>query len=418
MQQHGLWTYVEKGEGVLMAATCDGGDLAWKLTQVSAGVKIVDPRAIDPRTGRLLFGESGYAKVQSCTVCYPLHIYLAKDNQQFYINHLSGFFNDINQLEDDHQNGLKFAQPADMSSLQKTVKRGGAMKNKTYGCYCCNIHKNDLCKANVLPCHDCQANGLTQACYHQPVSDEAMLERLKAEKIEHEQAWPHLARVQLPLPGSKIRFGSTGMIDPRTDPRHIDYVGPSVEARVQHVRLLENELRLRGIPPASRRGAELCLQLHEILLAEQAYSLLKKVVECNNLDEAMILIEKALPCLLHLENRTSEAMIGRLFRRGFELREGDKEATEALQIDIEKTINERIFGQVDCPSNWQYPKKDDGTLGAIKFANWRARQIVEEIDGLIDVCVTTDEERQRWKEVFEAYRNTIKVCNFRFYYIL
>jgi hypothetical protein len=50
-------------------------------------------------------------------------------------------------------------------------------------------------------------------------------------------------------------------------------------------------------------------------------------------------------------------MIGRLFRRGFELCEGDKEATEALQKDIEKNINERIFGQVDCPSNWQYPKK-------------------------------------------------------------
>ena len=111
-------------------------------------------------------------------------------------------------------------------------------------------------------------------------------------------------------------------------------------------------------------------------------------------------------------------MIGRLFKRGFELREGDKEATEALQKDIEKNINERIFGQVDCPSNWQYPKKNDGTLGVIKFANWRAWRIVEEIDGLINVCVTTDEERQRWKEVFEAYRNTIKVCNFRFYYIL
>ncbi len=269
-----------------------------------------------------------------------------------------------------------------------------------------------------MPCHDCQAKGLTHACYHQPVSDEAMLERLKAEKTEHEQAWPHLARVQLPIPGSKIWFGSAGMIDPQTDPHNIDFEGPSFEACVQHVRLHENELRLRGIPLASRQGAELCLQLHEILLPEQAYSLLKKVVECNNLDEAKILIEKALPCLLHIENRTLEAMTGRLFRRGFELCEGDKEATKTLRKAIEKNINERIFGQVDCPSNWQYPKKDEGMLCAIKFAKWWAWRIVEEIDCLIDICVITGEERETWKDVFQSYRMTVKVCNFLFHSML
>ena len=338
MQQHGLWDFVERGEIVTMAATCDGGDLAWKLTQISAGVKIVDPRAIDPCTGELLFGENGHTKVQSNTVCYPLHYYLAKDNKSFYDNKLSGFFEDINNFEDANQNGLKFAQPADMASLQKTVKRGGAMKNKTYGCYCCNIHKNDLHKANLLPCQDCHVNGITHPCYHQPVSDEAMLERLKAEKIQHEQAWPHLLCVPLPIHGSTIHFGPN-VVDPSTDPRHIEFQGVSIEVWVQHVRLLEKELQLRGIPPLGRTGAELRIQLIEILLAEHTYSLLKKIVECNNLDEAMILIEKALPCLLHLENRSSEAMIGRLLRRGFDLREGDKEATEALQLAIEKIMN-------------------------------------------------------------------------------
>ena len=108
----------------------------------------------------------------------------------------------------------------------------------------------------------------------------------------------------------------------------------------------------------------------------------------------MILIEKALPCLLHLENRSSEAMIGRLLRRGFDLREGDKEATEALQLAIEKIMNESIFGQVDCPSNWQLPKKDDGTMGAIKLANWRARRMVEHIDDIIEVCLIAEEEKK------------------------
>jgi len=47
-----LWEFVERRELVTMAATVDGGELAWQLTQVSAGVKICDERAVDPLTGQ------------------------------------------------------------------------------------------------------------------------------------------------------------------------------------------------------------------------------------------------------------------------------------------------------------------------------------------------------------------------------
>ncbi len=76
------------GGGILVAAMCNGGDLAWKLTQVSTGIKLVDPRAVDPLTGSLLFGDSGYDKVQSHNVCFPLHVHIAKDNRSFYDNQL------------------------------------------------------------------------------------------------------------------------------------------------------------------------------------------------------------------------------------------------------------------------------------------------------------------------------------------
>jgi hypothetical protein len=79
-------------ERVIMAATADGGELSWNLTQMSAGVKIVDCRAKDPVSGELLFGETGYEKVQSKFHCYPLHIILAKDNKALYQTHLSTFF--------------------------------------------------------------------------------------------------------------------------------------------------------------------------------------------------------------------------------------------------------------------------------------------------------------------------------------
>jgi hypothetical protein len=53
------------------------------------------------------------------------------------------------------------------------------MKSKMYGCYCCSIHKDDLVRPNASTCTDCVWLGLTQPCYHKPVLDENMIERLR-----------------------------------------------------------------------------------------------------------------------------------------------------------------------------------------------------------------------------------------------
>ncbi len=125
-----MWEHVEQREVVTAAATVDGGELAWQLTQVSAGLKICDSRAINPLTGQRLFGESGYDRVQSRYVCFPLHVHIAKDNKEFYAMHLQQFFNELNEMEDRYGGGLQFTHGAEMCSLIKMVKRGGAMKKK------------------------------------------------------------------------------------------------------------------------------------------------------------------------------------------------------------------------------------------------------------------------------------------------
>ncbi len=52
LKKYKLWNYVEYKQNVLLAATVDGGQLAWKLTQISAGIKIVDEKSINPRTAK------------------------------------------------------------------------------------------------------------------------------------------------------------------------------------------------------------------------------------------------------------------------------------------------------------------------------------------------------------------------------
>ena len=56
-----------------------------------------------------------------------------------------------------------------------------------------------------------------------------------------------------------------------------------------------------------------------------------------------------------------------------ELREGNKQFTKYLIQEVERIVNQEIFGEPGLPSNWQFPLKDDGTIGDAKLANWRTR---------------------------------------------
>jgi hypothetical protein len=51
------------GQQVMKTATVDEGELAWKVTQISVGIKSVDPHTINPLVGELLFGDSRHLKV-------------------------------------------------------------------------------------------------------------------------------------------------------------------------------------------------------------------------------------------------------------------------------------------------------------------------------------------------------------------
>lgn len=415
LQRHGLWEGVLNKEKVTFAATVDGGELAWKITQVSAGIKMVDPRAVDLVSGTFLFGNSGYDKVQSKHHCYPLYIIIAKDNKQLYQNHLAQFFNDVNRLEEEHQDGLIVAQGADMCSLHKTLGVGGGMKVKTYACYCCPVHRDNLARPLENPCEDCVRLGKTQPCYHTKISDESVIERMREEMQDLLHTWYHLHH--LPFNGrSRLRFSNYGVnniIDPANDNLHIDFEPRTRIERVQHRNLLESELRLHNITHLSNHTtAEIKIYLHEILLVEKSFELLDSIINAKNYDEAMIRLEQALPDLLHLENRTSEAIIEHLLRQGIRLREGDKEATEEFILEVQRIINEEMFGSVGCAALWTFPINENGTMGKIKFANWRACRVIDEIDSIINICIPGEErrlERNQWMACIASYQTAIKV---------
>jgi len=414
LNSHGLWNKVLNKEHVQLAATVDGGDLSWNITQVSAGLKMVDPRALDPINGTPLFGNTGYDKVQSKHHCYPLYVIIGKDNKELYKTHLSKFFDDVNALEVEHVEGLQVAQCHDMCSLHKSLGVGGGMKVNILACYCCNRHRDDLAKPMDVRCEFCTGRGSTHPCYHTEVSDEGIIERMREEWQEHLNAWPHLNN--LPFNGrSRLRSGNndiSNVVTPDRDPLHVEFVPASRMEREQQRKLFQRELLLRNMAHLNNLPtAEIRMHLHEILLVEKSFLALDYVVKAKNFDEAMIRLEQALPCLLHLENRISEALIEHLLRRAFRLREGDSSSLTELIQDIELVMNTQIFGSIGCASLWSCPLNPNGTVGKVKFANWRARKVIEDFHLLVNVCFPDDEmqlERQKWIEAQTSYTLCIK----------
>ncbi len=114
---------------------------------------------------------------------------------------------------------------------------------------------------------------------------------------------------------------------------------------------------------------------------------MNEVLTASNLDDAMIHLGQVLPGLLHLKNRSSETLIEHLLRQGIMLCESNKQLTKQLMMGVEQIINEEIFGSVGCRSNWKFPVNDDGSMGAIKFADWRERRVIEEKEHIINLCI-------------------------------
>jgi hypothetical protein len=85
---------------------------------------------------------------------------------------------------------------------------------------------------------------------------------------------------------------------------------------------------------------QLRITLAEILLVEESFQLVSEVAKAKKIDEAMIRLEQSLPCLLHLENRSSETLTEHLLCRGIGLPEDNPLLTKQLFQDVER-INDR-----------------------------------------------------------------------------
>jgi len=110
-------------------------------------------------------------------------------------------------------------------------------------------------------------------------------------------------------------------------------------------------------------------------------------------------IKQAIPCILHLENRTLLKLLFLMLREGLANAQGklleqtrgitSMSEREAKFIEAISTVmNEEILGSLENKAQWKLPtesnKGENLMIGTINIENYRGRKIMENFDKIIE----------------------------------
>jgi hypothetical protein len=131
-------------------------------------------------------------------------------------------------------------------------------------------------------------------------------------------------------------------------------------------------------------------------------ALVERIGHCENKEAAVFAVLNCVPCILHGENRIGLKLLTRL------LVEGVANATKGMtytaasmnsantRVDtfikaVERIVNTEIHGSVESPTQWSVPMTEDGKeVGIICIENGKVRQVIDNIEKLIDIAVVDD----------------------------
>jgi hypothetical protein len=388
---------------ILWAFTVDGVRVSANVTLIIAGIKCLDPRAIDPKTGVFI------SLVQSPDKCFPLKVLVCKDNKTTYQEYLADFFAYFKDLENkpvgEYPPGtFKSVSPQDGSSLWKALDRGGACKNKKEFCPYCACTSDQCVQPRSFPCESCVLIG-RKDCYHWDVGDEATYARLQSSLDQLKSTFPFLAGDEDLLAKVRMRYAPQEVVK---DITNIEFSPTNQSETNRFSKKVNDELKLLGLPSLgslSQRRARL-------LAALEACERFKESVighEAAKYPGAMTMVRQAIPCILHLENRCGEKIIKMLLMDSIQLTTKlGREEVELLK-KVEDVVNTRILGQQGRESNWKVPtdKNDKNriVISDLTMPNPAVRKFLEKMHLITSVLFDMDDDEQRArKEAWDGCR--------------
>lgn len=428
---------IAQRESIEIVITLDGAELCDYLTHLTAGIKIVDRRAIDPRTGRPLCSHtedllgSAFA-CQSRNFCFIMKSLIGKDTKEAYAE-FSDFFKFFEKVKNEglpaSVHGPRLCKmlvwsSQDMSSLWKCLKTGTGARKKcnSYFCHLCPCNSKDILFHTVGEnrCNRCKRNGKAK-CYHWDVGDEDSIEKFQQDLELHMEEYFETCSTTLDqvIEKSKIRY-QPNALDKESDMQNIDF-SPStddddMDALYYFSSLITEELKLRNMP-VNGTLAERRERLKQKLVVEEKLLLIKRAIErsAHGKDAALMLIKQAIICIMHLENRTGEKILTMLLSIGVELylkrRVGAN--LNSYIAEIERIASRVILGTQWRPKQWKVPMKENGEeLASISLSNTKTRSFMTEIQPLLDFIFQHPDDihlRDEWHQLMLCYNEAMEL---------
>ena len=391
---------------IKIAITLDGADLSRNIQHVTAGIKILDPRAVNPVTG-IPIGLEG---VQSREFCFPTKILLTKDTKTLYRTHFNDFFEWANKLNTEGVLDYKkfsVASPQDVSSFWKCIGRGGAAKRDENFCHCCAVKSSNIIVPNLIKCAHCNKFD-NKLCYHHSVCDSKFLEDVKSELRVLLETHNHLfdrekvAQMTIKLDPNDV-FANE-------DISNIDFEPQNDEDKAAFSNNLNHNLTLLGLSRRGNIGARRDLLRQHLEALDRRNQLEHAIEDFDIEDTSMILLYQAIPCVLHMENRVGEKMLKLLLIEGANERDLDKQATKDMIAKVNKEVNTAILGTRRRKANWSVNITKEGTIADQPMTNNHTRKIINNFEKLLPLCVSDRSRREKWIECIELWRDLVETA--------
>jgi hypothetical protein len=161
---------------------CIHGTCGFKMTYKYAR----DPLHIDHddylKRGKLLLPT-----IQSSKNAFPITSIILKDSTSTYNKFLRHIFEFGQELRDVgipelRWKPLRVSEPQNTKSSQLCMHRGGAAQQIPYFCHLCQKHSDDIAHPNQTVCDKCARICDKGCCYHYPMMDADMIQKLLEKK--------------------------------------------------------------------------------------------------------------------------------------------------------------------------------------------------------------------------------------------
>jgi hypothetical protein len=392
---------------ILWAFTVDGVSVSRNISLLIAGVKCLDPRAIDPKMGEHI------TLVQSPDMCFPFKVIVCPDNKSTYQEYLVDFFAYFKDLKEKQvgpypPGTFDSVSPQDGSSLWKALDRGGACKVKKEFCpYCaCTSDRCVLPRSN--PCERCVSIG-RKRCFHWDVGDADTYARHQASLESLQASFPFLAGNNREVSAHlSMRFSPDDVVKDCTNIEfELDNNDPdSLHRFSRNVNKDLKDLKLSRLGSLQQRQTRLLAALK----ACHRYSDCVAGQEATRYPGAMIMVRQAVPCVLHLENRCGEKFVKTLLIERIQQSNKTDQQQKELIRSVEHVVNTQVLGHPWRPSNWKIPlAKDDKSkmvVSDLTMPNQHVRKFLMHLHRVTAVLfdATDDNERKR-KEAWDECRD-------------